>query len=107
MRFAESARGLAVAALLTVACSSGFEPLSSVDAPAEMEVQAERLSAVRVTWTRVDNSDVIGYAIERRANLKGDFTSVVGQFPQSDLDHITWIDNDVEPETYYGYRVRA
>jgi hypothetical protein len=49
---------------------------------------------------------VVAYTIERRADLSGKFVEVA-QVPQSNLGEEFWIDTDVRPETFYGYRVRS
>ena len=96
---------LAAAGTLVIACADGFDPLSSVPAPVTVEVAAVRLNAIRVTWPVVEGPEVIGYMIERRADLAGPFSLSVPQVPKSGLSQEMYLDTDVEPDTYYGYRV--
>ena len=92
---------------ITLSCSDVASPEPDAATPSTFTVEAVRLDAVRLTWSAVADGEIVGYAIERRANLTGPFLSLVGQVPQSNLERISWIDTDVEPETYYGYRVFA
>lgn len=111
MRFAErgsrhTVRAVLSALLVASGCADGLDPLSTVPPPAEFVVEAVRLGVVRLTWARVD-PDVVSYAIERRANLTGAFVPLADQVPQTGLAQGVYIDTDIEPDTYYGYRVYA
>lgn len=88
------------------ACADGFSPLSSASSPGDLSVVAVRKDAVRVTWAIVKLDAVVSYVIERRVDLSGPFVEVA-QVPQSDLTRAVWLDTDVAPETFYGYRVIA
>ncbi len=88
------------------ACADGFQPLSSATSPADLAVVAVRKDAIRLTWSTVRLNAVVSYVVQRRAELSGPFVEVA-QVPQSDLAKVVWIDTDVAPETYYGYRVIA
>ncbi len=88
------------------ACADGFQPLSDPSTPTSVEVSAVRVNAVRVSWEAVDQADAATYTVERRANLTGAFTQVA-IVANGDAARVVWIDTDVEPETYYGYRVRS
>jgi len=115
MRFANSWRGsltlrglvagLAVCAAVA-ACADGFEPLSDPSTPTGVEVSAVRVNAVRLSWEAVDQSVAATYTVERRANLTGSFTQVA-IVANSNAERVVWIDTDVAPETFYGYRVRS
>ncbi len=87
-------------------CADGFAPLSVASAPESVTATAVRVDAVRLTWDPVRDADVVAYVIERRRDLTGRFAEVA-QVPQSNLGTEFWIDTDVEPETFYGYRVRS
>jgi PKD repeat protein len=87
-------------------CADGFSPLSSAAAPAALTVTAVRKDAVQLSWARVVSDTVASYVIERRRDLRGPFVEVA-QVPQSTLARVLWLDTDVEPETFYGYRVYA
>lgn len=97
----------AVAILTAVAaCADGFEPLSDPLTPASVEVSAVRVNAVRVSWDAVDQNVAVNYLVERRANLTGEFREVA-IVANTNTRRIVWIDTDVVPETFYGYRVRS
>lgn len=100
--------GLLVCSALVglVACADGFSPLSSASSPADLAVTAVRKDAIRLTWTSVRQNSVVSYVVERRVDLAGPFVEVA-QVPQSDLEKTVWLDTDVAPETFYGYRVIA
>ena len=85
-------------------CADGFQPLSVADAPLDLRAVAVRVDAVRLTWTAVSQLDVVSYVVERRTDLRGAFAEVA-QVPQSSLGEVVWLDTDVEPERFYGYRV--
>ncbi len=87
-------------------CADGFAPLSGAPAPQNVSVTALRVDAVRVSWAPVAEVDVGSYIIERRVALAGPFAQVA-VVNQTDLALLSWIDTDVEPETFYGYRVLA
>jgi len=87
-------------------CADGFAPLSVASAPIEVKAVAVKVDAVRLTWLPVTEEAVVAYIIERRTDLSGSFTEVA-QVPQANLGTEFWIDTDVQPETFYGYRVRS
>ena len=87
-------------------CADGFAALSAAPSPLELVAAAVRNDAVRLTWIPVDQDNVVSYVIERRTALKGPFAEVA-QVPQTNLAQVIWIDSDVAPDTYYGYRVIA
>jgi PKD repeat protein len=99
-------RGSAALLLLLAACADGFAPLSVAPAPLEVKATAVKVDAVRLTWQPVSDESVVAYTIERRADFSGKFVEVA-QVPQSNLGAEFWIDTDVQPETFYGYRVRS
>jgi len=97
---------LTFAAVALASCADGFSPLSSATAPVELVAAAVRTDAIRLTWAPVAQVNIQSYVIERRTDLSGPFNEVA-QVPRSTLEQVTWIDTDVKPETYYGYRVIA
>lgn len=88
------------------ACATGFEPLSDPLTPASVEVSAVRVNAVRVAWDAVDQALAVNYIVERRADLTGEFREVA-IVANTNTSRVVWIDTDVAPETFYGYRVRS
>ena len=92
-------------ALQLLGCADGFEPISVADAPTDVRAAAVRVDAVRLSWAPVGGS-VVSYIVERRVNLTGPFTAVA-QVQQTPLSDVVWLDTDVAPETFYGYRVIA
>jgi PKD repeat protein len=105
-RLAGTALRAGSALLALTACADGFTPLSSATSPTELVVTAVRKDAIRLTWSTVKLNAVVSYVIERRVDLAGPFVEVA-QVPQSDLSQVVWLDTDVTPETFYGYRVTA
>jgi PKD repeat protein len=100
-------RGLVMSLLgaqFALGCAGGFEPLSVADAPEDVHATAVRVDAVRLAWTPVPQVDVVSYIIQRRVDLAGAFVDHA-QVPQTPLSEATWLDTDVEPETFYGYRI--
>jgi len=79
-----------------------MEPTGLVDAPDSVVAQPLGMRSVRLTWQPVPAA--AGYTVERRANLTGAFTAI---------KHLTsplvsqFVDDSLEPETTYGYRVLA
>ena len=88
-------------------CDEGLGPLSSVDAPRALTVEPVSLNAVRLTWDRVAHDDIAAYRVERRMNFTGPFEALPYQIvqPAGDLGLVVFFDTDVQPDTYYGYRV--
>jgi PKD repeat protein len=100
---------MAMIALLVgwiAACSDSFAPVS-LAAPDSLSVQARSLHSVLIEWPAVSDPNVIGYRLERRADLAGDFQTVQEDIPQSLPGPVFYLDQALEPETYYGYRLRV
>lgn len=91
-------------AQLALGCAGGFEPLSVADAPENVRAAAVRVDAVRLAWTPVSQAEVVSYIIQRRVDLTGVFVDHA-QVPQTPLSEATWLDTEVGPETFYGYRI--
>ena len=88
-----------------VACENGIiNP--STGGPATLEAEPIALGTIRLAWPSVDDPDVSGYVIERRTNLSGAFTPLTDEVLQS-AGEVIFFDEGLEPETFYGYRVRA
>jgi PKD repeat protein len=86
-------------------CAEGFLPASSSSTPSDLVVSAVRLDAIRLSWKPVEG-DVVAYIVERRVDFTGPFEEVA-KLEQRILNEVVWIDSDVKPETYYGYRISA
>jgi PKD domain len=95
---------IAAAMLLGTACTSVDEP-ASLDAPTEVQAIALGLNAVRVTWKPVEG--VSAYLLERRTDLTGPFETIAESVRGDGSSTISYFDTTVEPERFYGYRVRA
>ena len=95
------------AVLLACRDTTGVGDVPAIDS---VDVQALSKSSVRISWQLIDHPDVIGYRIERRANFEGTFealpTDVASQSPIG-APPFVFIDDGLDPETFYGYRVRA
>lgn len=105
------ARLLTVAALaVSAACGSDstgtIRPTQSLAEPTGVHVEAVGSTSIRLTWAKPASDEVIGFLLERRANLTGSFTTLVDNIPNQG-QQIVYFDNSVEPDTYYGYRVYA
>jgi PKD repeat protein len=86
--------------------SCGTEQTAVDGAPtaAGLRVEAVGVGAVSISWDRVNAANVTGYELQRREDLTGPFRPLGGSIPQA-AGRITVFDNDVKPETFYGYRV--
>lgn len=94
---------LAATVVFAVACTEVTAP-SDVDPTGEMWVEAVGVRSVRVAWMPVDDRDVSVYRIERRQDFKGEWTSVA-EVPQNTPGPLVHIDNALQPESFYGYRI--
>ena len=100
-------RGLA-AGLAAAGCTGVAAPDAAVDAPLAVAAEAVAPRSVKVSWARQEGTTIAGYRIERRDNLAGGFRTIAPLVPgASSLDRFTYFDTDVEPATYYGYRIIA
>src|SRR5262245_61926996 len=97
---------VAVAIALGHACSEDPTggPDSDLAVPTNLTIEVLGVRRLRVQWDRVQG--VSSYVIERRSNLTGPFTEV-DQVTASSGNTAFYIDNDLEPETFYGYQVRS
>jgi PKD repeat protein len=92
--------------LLALACETSTGPDRLVDTPAFLSVEPVSPTAMMLRWSRVPRA---GYEIERRANLQGEFTriAIIAFENATGGDTVTYYDRDLEPGTFYGYRVRG
>lgn len=103
-RRGRSSCALLLALLVGQACSNASEP-DDLSAPTEVEATALGLNAVRVTWRPA--TGVQSYVVERRRDFTGEFETINSAVPNDGSSRITYFDYSVEPEHWYGYRVRA
>jgi hypothetical protein len=102
-----AARAMALAALV-ITCKSSEDPSAdSIDAPADLTAEGVGMRTVRLSWRVSHGADVAGYQIERRENLQGDFKTIEESVLPPGADRVSYFDISAEPDTYYGYRVRA
>src|SRR5262245_13743313 len=106
-RWWRAARAVALAALVSTCKSSEDPTADSIDAPADLTAEAVGMRTVRLSWRVAHGTDVAGYQIERRDNLQGDFKTIEEAVLPPGTDRVSYFDISVEPNTYYGYRVRA
>ncbi|MBK8250995.1 MAG: PKD domain-containing protein [Gemmatimonadetes bacterium] len=95
--------GLGTLAVLA-ACGTEQTAVDAAPTAAALRVEAVGVSSVSISWDRVNAANVTGYELQRREDLNGPFRPVGGSIPQA-AGRITVFDNEVKPETYYGYRV--
>ena len=91
-------------AVSALSCGDALSPLSTAESPQELTVHAVAVGAVRLTWKPVQGSSIVGYQVQRRADQQGEFVTLPGTVPQAP-ELATYLDTDVKPETFYGYRV--
>jgi PKD repeat protein len=93
-----------------VACGSDgpatIRPNQALEEPVGLAVEAVGSTSIRLSWARSQNPDVIGYLLERRANLEGPYQKLVDNIPNQG-QQIVYFDNSTQADTYYGYRVYA
>src|SRR5262245_61040390 len=96
-------RRLAAVALLFLGCTTGDDPLTSPDVSQIPEPALEVLGqhAIRLRWTAGSS---LRLRLERRVNLEGDFSEISSDMPRTQA---SYIDDDLDPNTMYGYRLAA
>lgn len=105
-----SFRRLAALALLLLAagCSEGDDPIGGhPSAPSELTAEGVGISTIRVSWRPSEDPAVTGYELQRRADLTGNFETLETSVATSGAGRVVYFDTKVEPDRYYGYRVRA
>ncbi len=100
----------AVALAMVAGCGSDstgtVRPTSSLAEPTDLQVEAVGSSSIRLSWAKPTSEEVIGFLLERRANLQGAYATLVENVPNQG-QQIVYFDNSAHPDTYYGYRVYA
>src|SRR5262245_56379934 len=101
--------GIAViaTALAFAACRNGGEPVGDIPGPSELSAEAIATTTIRVSWKAAASEEVTGYEVQRRENFQGEFQTIETSVAPSGGDRVVYFDTRVEPNTYYGYRVRA
>lgn len=94
----------ALALVSAIACGESFAPLSRPASPEQLRVRAVGVAVVRLSW--LPSPEAVSYRVERRKNHEGQFLPLDVAVPQAP-DLVVFLDTEVEPETYYGYRVVA
>lgn len=89
-----------------VSCHDGLGPTGAAPSPRNLQARAMGISSVRLSWDPVAGEEVIGYRILRRIDHAGAFVALQPLVPQR-ADPMVFVDTDVLPETFYGYRVAA
>ena len=76
--------------------------------PTDITAEAVGPTAIRIEWEPVGRNDVVQYDIERREDLSGQFVKIaeVGVSRQGSQPD-EYLDTGLDPETFYGYRVRT
>ena len=98
--------------LVVAACSDSSTAPDEEDLmpPDGVAVQPMSISSMRLRWTPVTGDGVVSYRIERRVDLEGPFETLrdvsVDQVVAGD-SLARFEDTGLEPETFYGYRVRS
>ncbi len=92
--------------LLASGCTNASEP-SGIAAPTRVVATALGRTAVRVTWAPPDDGDVTSYEIQRRRDFVGPFETLSDAVRSDGAALVTYFDSSVEPDHFYGYRVRA
>lgn len=105
MRSSLRAFAILLLALLLGSCSEdpmGVAIPGGAGAPDSLSVTPLGLHLVLLTWSPVPR--VSGYRIERRTGASGEFAKVEDVLSPTTT---TYSDASVQPETFYGYRVRG
>jgi PKD repeat protein len=94
------------AVLFAAACTSSDtnEPDFGND-PDSIAVTPLSIRAMRVQW---QGSSAVTYRLERRTDLTGAFEPISGnQLPAATDGPMVYIDTDIDPDTWYGYRLQS
>jgi PKD repeat protein len=108
---AGAARLVLLAALALASACGGdstetIRPTQSLGEPTGLHVEAVGSTSIRLSWQKPVSEEVIGFRLERRANLAGPYSTLVENIPNQG-QQLVYFDNSVQPDTYYGYRVYA
>lgn len=98
---------LSVAAFAMACTAATDEPTGGLPAPSELTAEAVGMATVRLSWRPASGQEVSAYELQRRADLHGGFTTIESGVPADGSARLAYFDTKVEPDRYYGYRVRA
>src|SRR5215831_4478922 len=90
----------AAAVVVIWSCTDSFQSGGPVAAPDSVTAVALGIHSIELTWS--PSADASGYIIERRAKLSGAFATV-RTFSSGFVNR--FVDDSLDPETIYGYRV--
>ncbi|HKE91521.1 MAG TPA: fibronectin type III domain-containing protein, partial [Gemmatimonadales bacterium] len=90
----------AAAVVVIWSCTDSFQSVGPVAAPDSVTAVALGIHSIELTWS--PSADASGYIIERRAKLSGAFATVQ-TFSSGFVNR--FVDDSLDPETIYGYRV--
>jgi PKD repeat protein len=96
--------------IAAVGCRPGeglLAPADLASPPTGFSAAPVSVRSIRLSWQALPGSTVIGYRVERRVNLAGAFTVLQALVPQAPGQAMAYFDTDLEPETFYGYRLIA
>ena len=94
--------------VLGASCNTVDEPLGgNPSAPSALTAEAVGLSTIRVSWLPSSDRTVTGYELQRRTDLSGNFEVLESSLGGTGGGRVVYFDTKVEPDRYYGYRVRA
>jgi PKD repeat protein len=97
--------GLALLGALS-ACQDVVGPDDTIAQVDSVTALAPNVRLIRVTWGTppAGREAIAGFVIERRTNFNGPFEVVQ---TIRDVNARSWADTRIDPETWYGYRVRV
>ena len=94
--------------LFGAGCQPADDPVGgNPSSPSELTAEAVGISTIRVSWRPSADAAVTGYELQRRADLTGEFETIEASLPAAGAGRVVYFDTKVEPDRYYGYRVRA
>ncbi len=93
-----------MAALIALGCSPEDSLIvPGLEAPTQITATPLNMSGIRLDWTPGQFAELDRYRIERRVDFRGRFEFVAEVSPADKV----FFDTELEPETFYGYRVVA
>lgn len=95
------------AVALVMACEESLAPSAELTPPDSLQVVVLGPTSLQVSWSPAPGA--VANVLERRDNLEGEFRSL-REFtvdPNNVPARLSWVDRDLTPGTFYGYRVRS
>ncbi len=98
-------RGVIAAALLVLgACAAGESLLGGgLEPPVTLTATPLNLTTIRLDWLAPPAGDLQLFRIQRRSDFRGAFRTLAEVTPGT----TTYFDSELEPATFYGYRIVA